>query len=348
MARGKFKISQITSLLGYRISQKEVAKIVAGLKIEPSDNFAAVSSSIANVAVAQVVCKHYNSLSDFIVDMNQYVADAVDKRAHVVCFPAFTGLLPLTFLSQFKNMLPFLQVRGNDIPDPKKIEQCLKATSDTVFDAFYYTMSALAASHKIYIMAGSIVYYDADEPRHSALLFDSSGELVGTQDKIAPSSLEHALKIKTASEIMVFPTSFGNLSILIGSDASYFEIAKAAKSNGANILLSPAAIPGVYTPMDSAGGLNLRVQENSVYGVQCTMVGGTKLGAVLEAPCIFYAPHEVLRSKVKNGIFAQTNGRNEPEVLCARLDLDILLNIRNPYKHDKNPELLSKYIDKLF
>jgi predicted amidohydrolase len=220
--------------------------------------------------------------------------------------------------------------------------------SDVMFDAFFNTMSALSARHRIYIMAGSVVYMDSDEVRHRAFLFDEHGELVGHQDKIVPSQLEHTLQIAGGTEVLAFNTPFGCISILIGSDARHFETARAAKAQGAQVILNPVTLPGSYTPMDSAGGLNLRVQENSLYGVQCTMTGNTGLGVLLEAPCAVFGPNELLRSRVKNGLMSQSSGRDEPDVLAAVLDLEAIRDLRNPYLHDKNPDLLDRYIDRMY
>ena len=348
MAVGKFMMSNIAMLMSHRVSAKEVAKIIDKLDIKPSDNLEIIPHDEVKIAAAQVQIKKYQSLGDYIIDMNCYVSDAVNKRSHLVCFPAFSGLLPLGFISQFSNMLPELQMRGNDIPSHERIAECLSYFSDIVFEAFYNTMSILAARHRVYIMAGSTLYLDKKEPKHRAFLFNGNGELVGAQDKLLPNQLESALKIEAASELLAFNTPFGSVSMLIGSDVERFEPARVAKSLGANIILNPTVIRGSYTPMDAAGGLNLRVQENSLYGVQSTMVGDTGIGAVLETPCAVFGPNELLRTRMKNGLIEQSSGRNEPDVLCIKLDLDVIENIRNSYLHDKNPDLLNRYIDRLY
>ena len=348
MAVGKFMMGNIAMLMSHRVSAKEVAKIIDRLDIRPSENLEVIPSEEVKVAAAQVQIKKYQSLSDYIIDMDCYIADAVNKRAHLVCFPALSGLLPLSFMPQFSNLLPGLRLRGNDLPETENILECLSYFSEIMFEAYYNTMSQLAAKHRVYIMAGSTVYLDKKVPKHRAFLFGAAGELVGAQDKLLPGQLENALKIEAAPEALTFSTTFGNVAMLIGSDISCFEPARAAKSLGANIILNPTVIRGSYTPMDAAGGLNLRVQENSLYGVQCTMVGDSNLGANLEAPCAFFGPNELLRTRVKNGLIEQSSGRDEPAVLCVKLDLDVVENIRNPYLHDKNPDLLNRYMDRLY
>jgi predicted amidohydrolase len=226
--------------------------------------------------------------------------------------------------------------------------QCLSYFSDIMFEAFFHTMSELAARHRVYIMAGTALYFEGREPRHRAFLFSPDGELAGTQDKLATTRLERALRIQPGSEVLVFDTPMGGVSMLIGSDAEYFETVRAAKSLGAKLILNPATVTGPYTPMDIAGGLNLRVQENSVYGVRSALVGDTGLGVRLEAPCAVFVPNELLRTKGKNGLLAQSSGRDEPDILSVKLDMDVIANIRNPYMHDRNRDLLDQNIDRLY
>ena len=348
MAIGRSVFNNISMLMAGKASPKDIARVLDRLAIEPSGNLDTLPLDSVNVAAAQVLCKKYVGLGDYIADMNAYVADAANRRAHIVCFPALAGLLPLSFLPHFSSMLPQLQITGGDIPDPERVRECLSHLSEIMFDAYFNTMSALAARHGVYIMAGSAVYLDEGEMRHRAFLFDHTGEIAGTQDKIVLSRLERALGITPGTDVKAFSTPMGCFSMIIESDILYFETARAAKSQGAQVILHPALFPGSYTPMDSAGGLSLRVQENSIYGVQCTMIGDTGLGVNLEAPCAVYAPNELLRARVKNGLMAQSSGKNEPDVLCATLDLEVIANIRNPYLHDRNPDLLGRYIDKLY
>jgi len=334
-------------LMAGKATPREVGRILDRLSIEPSGNLSTIPNDSVNIAAVQLLRRDYHNLSEYITDMNSYVADAANRRAHIVCFPAFTGLLPLSFLPQFSGIKPEIQIRGGDSPDPAYLRELLEHYCEVMFDAYSNTMSALAARHGVYIMAGTTVYLDSGTPRHRAFLFDNSGELAGTQDKIAPSPFERTFGASYGNEIAVFNTPLGCLSMLIGSDVLFFEIARAAKNQGAQIILNPTAFAGNYTPMDSAGGLTVRVQENSVYGVQCTMVGDTGLGISMDAPCAVYAPNKLVRAPVKNGLLLQSSGHTVAEILSATLDLEAISNIQNPYLHDKNPALLDKYIDRL-
>ena len=347
MSIERFKMSGSAMMMSFKVSAKEVQKIVSRLEILPAERSGIVGGDSVNVAAVQLLCRHYPSLAEYIVDMNLYVADAVNRRADIVCFPALCGMLPITFLPQFQEFLPTLRAHPETgLPDLDRLSEFLSVFSDVMFDAYYHTMSALAARHRVYIMAGSVLFFEENELCHRAMLFDDQGELVGTQDKISQSKLELGLRIDPAPEIRVFDTPAGAVCILIGSDVDYFETGRIAKALGADIILNPAGFFHEHTPMDTAGGLGLRVQENVLYGVQSTMVGTTGLEFDLEGPCTIYAPQGV--TSRRNGVVAQSNGRHEPDLINSTLSFDSLDAVRSPYLHDKNTGLMDKYIDRLY
>ena len=340
-----------------KVSLKEVEKFVARLEIEPSGNLDVCSSEAVGVAALQIQVRLYDDLSEYIADMNSYIAEAVNYRAQIVVLPAFAGLLPISSAPQFRAHLQKLfPPEGEDSEqdlsvgdayiDPQALNDALAHLSDYTFDAYFYTMAALAARHRVYIMAGSTLYFEEDELCHRAFLFNDEGALAGYQDKISEGALEVALQIPPESEVKVFDTPMGNVSILIGSDASHFEIARVAARQGAKILLCPCAFADVYDPVDSTLGPNMRAQENRVYAAMSSLVGETGLGFSLEGGGRIFAPNELLRSK--NGVAAKTLGRHQPETAFLFLNLDKLDGIRNPYTQDTNKEFMNKNVDKLY
>ena len=278
--------------------------------------------------------------------MNLYVADAVNRRAQLVCFPAYTGLLPAFFIPQFQSVLPQLRpLASTGLPDIEDLNDILSYFSDVVFDVYFHTMEALASRHGVYIMAGSTVYFEKDELLHRAFLFSDKGDLAGFQDKLSQNALERALEIEPASELKVFDTPLGQLSILTGEDADYFETARVAKNLGAQIVINPNVFKRERTAVGTALGINMRVQEACVYGVQSVLVGDTALGFTSKGAGGAFAPNAFLSRK--NGILIETSGAMQPDIACARLNLDILEK-KIPYIDDKNPELMKRHVDRLY
>lgn len=340
-------MSNISLMMGAKVSPREIEKLVDRLNIEASGNMTRITSSDVRVAAVQLMRKSYASLADYVVDMNLYIADAANRRAQLVCFPAYTGVLPVSFLSQFNTVLPSIKpLSDTGLPNITDLNDALSYFSDFIFDVYYNTMSSLAARHGVYIMAGSTLYYENDDLRHRAFLFNDHGDMIGFQDKLSTNRLERELGIEPASELKIFETPFGGLAILICEDSCYFEPAKIAKNLGARILVSPAVYTREHTPVDMAMGLNMRVQENFIYGVESTMVGDSGLGFPTEGSGCIFSPNGMLMRK--NGVLAQTSGRYEPDIVAAKLDFDKLDITGSPLTQDKNPELLRKYIDRLY
>ena len=338
-----------------KVSLKEVERIVQGLDVEPSDNLAVCSSEAVGVAALQMQVKVYDELAEYVADMNRYIADAVNRRAQMVVLPAFAGLLPISATPSSRIHLERLISPEREdeedrdpttLIDPQLLNDALAHLSDYTFDAYFYTMSTLAARHRVYIMAGSTLYFEEEELCHRAFLFNDEGALAGYQDKISEGYLEDALQIPPESEVKLFDTPLGPMSILIGSDAAYYEIARIAAKLGAKILLCPSAFVDAYDPVDSTLGPNMRAQENRIYAVQSSLVGETGLGFSLEGGGRIFAPNELLRGK--NGVAAKTSGRHESDIAYLPLNLDKLDEIRNPYTQDINKEFMRKNIDRLY
>ena len=343
----RFKAPNLSFFLSDKALGKEILKIIDELNISSSGNLGSVSFDVVTVAAVQLLYKKYASLAEYVKDMNSYVEQAANNRAQLIVFPAYTGMLPFSVAPQFESSAErLLSESKNDFPKAEDIKECISAFSDYAYEIYYTTMSMLAAKYRVYIMAGSTIYYDGDVLRHRAFLFDDTGSLAGFQDKISLTPLERKLEIEAAYEIKVFETSVAPIVLLTGSDVDYYETGKIAKALGAKIIINPNAYIDEYTAVDDAAGLNLRVQENSIYGIKSVIAGDSGLGAVFQGASCFYIPNEL--AKIKNGILEKAIGGMQPQVLCCKLDIDKLDNIKNSYTADKNPEFMEKYIDRIY
>ena len=193
-----------------KVSAEDVNRIVDALGVEPSDNLDICSAAAVGVTVLQVLFKIYNNLEEYISDMNSYILDAVNRRAQIVVFPGFAGLLPISTSSMLRVHMPRLILpesnqtkaalrAGGAKIDVHALRDALVHLCDYTFDAYFYTMSALAARHRVYIMAGSTLCFENDELCHRAFLFSDEGEIAGYQDKISEGPLELALEIPPES-----------------------------------------------------------------------------------------------------------------------------------------------------
>lgn len=335
------------AMMTNKVTPREIEKLADRLDITPADNLGAASYDEVRIAAVQLMLKRYSSLADYVVDMNLYIADAVNRRAQLICFPAYTGMLPFLFLPQVSDALLKLRpLEKTGLPDIRLLNDMLADLSDYCFDAYFNTMSVLAARHGVYIMAGSALCFEDDDLCHRAFLINDTGDLVGYQDKISRNRLELELQVRPASELKLFETPVGQLCILTGEDADYYEPARVAKNLGAQILICPTVFAEEPTPVDLALGINMRAQENHIYGLQSVLVGDTGFGFAAEGTSCIFAPNELLSHK--NGIFAQSSGRFEPDIVCGVLNYDKLISIESPHTQDRNSELMQKYIDRLY
>lgn len=342
-----FVKSNVALRMSLKASPREIKKIVDRLQIIPAEEIDVTAAQEVRVAAVQLLLKPYTTLADYVTHMNSYVADAVNNRAQIICFPAFAGLLPALFMPQMDAVLHKLRPeQAGALPDASALGDCLAYFSDPVFEVYFHTMSTLAARHRVCIMAGSTLYFEDTSLRHRALLFDRNGDLSGYQDKVSLTPLERDLGLEAAAEIKVFPSPAGSVAMLIGSDANYYETARVARNLGADILLHPTAFLGEYTPVHSTLGLNMRVQENNLWGVQSIPIGDTGLGFAAEGYCCIFGPVELTRSR--NGTVARSSGRLEPDILCVTLSLERLAQAHNPYRQGCNKTFLKRYIDRLY
>lgn len=336
--------------LHYGFTAGAAVNFIKTLDIQQSDNLRLTAlATTMNVGIAQVAVRAYNSLPDYIREMDFIVRQGVNQRAHIMCFPALSGLLPASLFPQFDKVLSSLQIHSKTgLPHQVWIYQAVSAVASECFEVYYATMSALAAAYGIYIAAGSTIYPESGGFTHRALVFDPTGRLLGQQDKLSVTSLERDLQIEPGGKIQLFETPVGNFTILIGSDVDYFETTRISKKLGASVVFNPTAFVGQYNGVDAAAGLNLRVQELPLYGVQSTLIGRTPFGFDLSGPSGVFGPLRFALPNAKNGMYLRTIKHHQTQVLTARLALDSLHGISDPLLEDTNPEFSLKYVDRLY
>lgn len=335
--------------LQYGLTASEVNRFIDTLDIVASDNLDFTSYTSANISIAQIYLRPYNSLPDYIREMNMLVEKAVNDKAHMICFPAFTGLLPASLFPRYHTILDSISFdTTTNLPEKEWIIRAFSELSSNCFEIYLTTMSALAKAHNIYISAGTTIYPEHSQFVHRGMLLDPSGLIVGYQDKISHSKLERTLEIEEASEVKVFETSFGMLAMAIGEDVNHFEIPKVAYAQGATILLNPTAHKAPYTGVTTSEGLNLRVQEVPMFGIAPTLIGRTPFGLSLEGNAGAFAPYSFSKKTAKNSMFVSTIKADATQLVTARLDLERLSRETQLPADEHNQEFIKQYIDYIY
>lgn len=327
----------------------QVEQAVAALAIPFSDNLKVIPRDTANVSVVQLEVSHFSTIEDFVGTFNDIVAQAVNQRAHIVCFPALTAWLALPLSSRFPRLLPALQEHlATGSVNPHIVSDMLSACSSEMMEIYVSTMSRLAKHHGIYIMAGTSLYYEMHQAYHRAFLFDQFGGTAGLQDKLLPSFLEKLFQVEPGGEVAVFETPFGTLSMLPTTDVNTYEPVRIAKNSGADLILCPDIFIGRQTPIDAADGLNLRVMENNIYGVQPTLVGSTGLGFSLGKQSSVYAPPELTLAPGTDSTLMTSGSQQGTRLFTVSLEYHLLEERPNRLTQDKNPAFLTENFRSLY
>lgn len=130
------------------------------------------------------------------------------------------------------------------------------------------TLAAIAAKHRMYVIAPLVEDDGKAKPFNTAVLIDRQGKIVGKYRKTHLCLPGHAEGVcyLPGDELPVFQTDFGTIAITICMDIHYPEVYTALALKGAEIIFWPSGA------MDYTGDLiesivNTRAIDNQVYFV---------------------------------------------------------------------------------
>ncbi|MBR5485386.1 MAG: hypothetical protein IKV41_02625 [Oscillospiraceae bacterium] len=316
-----------------KISPFLTKQIIDDKELLPSDNCSNILHGRVSAALVNLDAVCYDTLAQFVDEMNNCVEQAVAKGAQLVCFPQYTGLLPLTVFSQYD----ILEEEAENA-----LLACDEATlgmlgklyskylSDIVFDCYYNTFALLAMKHKIYIQAGTILVNTSRGLVNRGFLFDPNGESILQQDKLFPNRGEKMLGVCSGSDLKTAETPFGPISIIIGEDSLYFEVYRLAASRGCKFVIAPSGGEDFPSEAHYAKGALMRAQECNLFVIQPTMfynlfpTQGKGAGAV-------YCPYRI--SENSDGIVTASSSQS---VLVKELNSADLVRLVDDYWGDKN------------
>ncbi|RJQ08971.1 MAG: hypothetical protein C4551_04490 [Bacillota bacterium] len=133
----------------------------------------------------------------------------------------------------------------------------------------------LAREAGCYIVPGSAVVSGPEGPCRVSWLLRPDGEVAGrqVQTHVAPNDQDAGLT--TGSTLSPFPVdSLGlKVGLVVGSDAWVPEVSRILALQGADVLISPVAMPGPYSEPRQLAGLWQQVQQNQTMGLEACLVG---------------------------------------------------------------------------
>lgn len=335
-------------MLAKKLSPLLTKQLIDEKEIQPSHANKEIISGRMKVTLVNLNAVCYQKLSQFVDDMDKAVADAVEQGSQVVCFPQYTGMLPLTLFSQYDQLEEDAEnaLLNKDAHALARIgEIYCKYLSSTVFDCYYNTFALLAMKYRVYIQAGTILVKTSRGLVNRGFLFNPEGESILQQDKLYPNQGERWLGVQPGTELKTTETPFGSLAIVIGEDSRYFEIYKLAQTRGCKIVFAPGGGEDYPSVKYYRAAALMRAQESTLFVVQPILfynlfpTKGKGVGA-------FYCPYQI--SDSGDGIISYLK---EAGSLTTRLNTNHLTRLVDDYTGDKNSivyRLLAEEYEKHF
>lgn len=240
----------------------------------------------------------------------RFVRLAQTKRARLLVFPQFTGLMAAAPVikgrgagllrqadrarrvnasfwtrAQAKLAGSAAGVMGADFG--RALEGTLLQQPDLLWESTASLFSDLARYHGMVVVAGTAYLEDPSDRvmRHLALVFGPDGSLLGKQGAVALAHDEHPM-IEAAPTWQAIQTPLGRLGVLVGDDMFYPEAGRILAYGGAEILIGVGATAQPVQYHRQRLGLLSRVEDNQVYGALSFAVGYNPFTSGDEEPYI--------------------------------------------------------------
>jgi predicted amidohydrolase len=145
----------------------------------------------------------------------------------------------------------------------------------------YHALSAMAASHKIYLVGGSIPEYSPESGKYynTSLVFGPDGTLLGTHRKVHLFDIDIPGKITFKESDVLSPgdevtlvhlPGYGSIGLAICYDVRFPELAMMAARRGAFALIYPGAFNLTTGPLHWKLLAQGRAVDNQIYVAMCS------------------------------------------------------------------------------
>ena len=190
-------------------------------------------------------------------------------------------------------------------------------------------MSLLARRFHMYIVAGTVPVQEADgQIFNESFIHGPSGSL-GIQGKLHMTRFEREeWLISPRSKLQVFETDFGKLAVAICYDVEFPEIARAAASEGAHILVVPSCTDDRQGFLRVRYCAQARAIENQMYVIHSCTVGSLPMVPVVS---LNYGQASILTPSdfafSRDGILAEGTP-NQEMMVVGELNLSTIADAR--------------------
>jgi len=264
------------------------------------------------VASLQYFIRPVQTFQQFRDQVDSLTETAEDYKCQLVVFPEYFTV----------QLLTLGDVRR---PMPEQIRDLAKQVP-----RFMEVMSEAAAKYHIHIVAGTIPVSEngSDKVYNESFLFSPNGG-VGVQGKMHMTRFENEdWKVSPRSQLRVFETNFGKLSIAICYDVEFPEITRAAAREGAHILVVPSCTDDRQGYLRVRYCAQARAIENQMYVIHSGTVGSLPM---VPAVSLNYGQASILTPSdfpfSRDGIMAEGNPNQEMMVI-GELNMSTILDTR--------------------
>jgi predicted amidohydrolase len=195
-------------------------------------------------------------------------------------------------------------------------------------------MRDFSRKNKVWLVGGSIPEFDGEETFNTVFLIDREGEIRGRYRKMhLYSAMAEDIGFSHGSEMPVFDTEFGKLSLMTCYDIRFAELSRFYAVNGAKIIVTVSNFPRPKVNHWRVL-LQARAIENQLFVAACNRVGSAGTSSYFGHSLVIDPWGEII-----------AEGGEEEAVIHSELDLSSVDSVRGtiPMYADRRPESYRKY-----
>lgn len=340
-----------------KISLERIEKYCEQLRIKRKRLSEDVNLGDIRVSCVQRQIHPVNSIEKYIDMLCGFIEQAAKSNSYLIIFPEYNffdlfGLIPgFNFLNQILNKKAIKnkdeEKESNSKGNNHFLTTIFKGVAKPIEAGIKRIVSLLAKEYGIYIYTGSYILKEKEEIYNAGSLFNSEGNLIGTQKKIHLTDFEVKIGIRRGNEMEVYSLPFGEVACPICMDATYFETFRIAREIGADMVILPIANLEEYAIWKALRGIWPRVQESYLYGLKSSL-NGWIVGMHFTGKAGIFAP--LLMTEGKDGILSLSPTYEGNHLITANINIKRLYEAREKaeYQEDKNTEFEEKYIERTY
>ena len=293
------------------------------------------------IAVTQFKVRDVPDFDEFADHVSWHVDGAAWQGADCVVFPEY-------FTSELLTTFP--EARTTSHQDAEQIfDRMGRKYKEEYLDLF----KNLAQKKGIYIVGGSLFYFDADDGRYynASFLFDPDGGVEEQRKTHRAYELVYNRGMVTAGdELKVFETDFGKVGITICYDAAFPETARILMLGGAEVIFNPSCVFNEWGVERMRTYSAARAIENQCYVANSQVLGDISFPS--DRP-IHYEGRSAIHSPADpslgppDGVLVQGTLGQE-QVVSAEADLEKLRRYREegipPMLKDRRVEFYKRFL----